>query len=575
MKNIEKIKSIIAEQNPWWKSSFVPKHLAPSTERPLAKYLWERILKSRLKRYLIVLGPRRVGKTTVMYQTVRHLLNNKIAPEKIQWVRLDHPLLVSLDLGFIVKTAIELSKATKAQPLYLFLDELVYAEQWDLWLKTFYDEHWPVVIVASASASVVLHKEKESGVGRWEEFHLSSYRLTELLQLYDNKNIKALSPIKKQGLHSTIEILSNELPHTQFDFEKERKLLMSYGGFPEILIRKKEDDKMFEIEKKLVEDIEDFKKIIRSKKNKNKQNTFEKALSKKENKNFQKKSNKTLDPSKDTIQYSENNSNTIDHDTEQKTSYIFDKSSHELAFFQRTQQILRADAIEKAVYKDIPQAYRIDSPIALEKLLYILATQITDLLSFKNISQDIQEVSPQTLERYMNYLIQTYLIFTLSNYDNNERDIQRRQKKVYFVDVAIRNAALLKERDQIFNDPVELGKLYENLVATHLYHLGKQPHVGLYHWKRGKHEVDFIYDDINQPMAFEIGSSKKHSTKGLTQFLKENPKFQNACYYVAPDLPFLSPEKSLSGIGKLPLDLLLLATGLQQEKALSHFLGKL
>ena len=505
MKNIEKIKSIIAEQNPWWKSSFVPKYLAPSTERPLAKYLWKHTLQTRLKRYLIVLGPRRVGKTTVMYQTVRHLLNNKIAPEKIQWVRLDHPLLVSLDLGFIVKTAIEMSKATKTQPLYLFLDELVYAENWELWLKTFYDEHWPVVIVASASASVVLQKGKESGVGRWEEFHLSSYRLTELLQLYDNKNIKALSPIKKQSLHSTIEILSNELPHTQFHFEKERKLLMSHGGFPEILINKKKEDEMFE---KLSESIE--------------------------NKLF------------------------LEH-----------------AFLQRTQQMLRADAIERAVYKDIPQAYRIDSPIALEKLLYILAAQVTGLLSFKNISQDIQTVSPQTLERYMNYLIQTYLIFTLSNYDNNERSIQRRQKKVYFVDVAIRNAALLKARDQIFNDPVELGKLYENLVATHLYHLGKQPHVGLYHWKRGKHEVDFIYDDINQPMAFEIGSSNKHSTKGLTQFLKENPKFQKACYYVAPDLPFLSSEKSPSGIGKLPLDLLLLATGLQQEKALSNFLGKL
>ena len=561
MKNIEKIKSIIADQNPWWKSSSVPKHLAPSTERPLAKYLWKRMLQTHLKRYLIVLGPRRVGKTTVMYQTVRHLLNNKIAPEKIQWVRLDHPLLVPLDLGFIVETAIEMSKATKDQPLYLFLDELVYAENWELWLKTFYDEHWPVVIVASASASVVLHKGKESGVGRWEEFHLSSYRLTELLQLYDNKSIKTLSSIKKQGLHSTIEILSNELPHTQFHFEKERKLLMSYGGFPEILINKKKEDEMFE---KFVELDKSFSELNKSLSELN----FKKNKSNQANQ-------KILDTSRGIIQHFENNSNTIDQATEQKTSKIFDKLFSEHAFFQRTQQMLRADAIERALYKDIPQAYRIDSPIVLEKLFYVLAAQVTGLLSFKNISQDIQTASQQTLERYMNYLIQTYLIFTLSNYDNNERDIQRRQKKVYFVDVAIRNAALLKERDHIFNDSVELGKLYENLVATHLYHLGKQSHAGLYHWKRGKHEVDFIYDDINQPMAFEIGSSKKHSTKGLTQFLKENPKFQNACYYVAPDVSFLSPEKSSSGIGKLPLDLLLLATGLQQEKALSHFLGKL
>jgi len=160
------------------------------------------------------------------------------------------------------------------------------------------------------------------------------------------------------------------------------------------------------------------------------------------------------------------------------------------------------------------------------------------------------------------------LIFTLSNYDNNERNVQRRQKKIYFFDIAIRNAALLKEKHQIFNDSSNLGKLYENLVAGHLYHLCKQSNIRLYHWKRRKHEVDFIYDDAIHPMAFEIGTSKKHSRSGLKQFLQENPKFQKGCYYVAPDLHFLSAEESSSGIGKLPLDLLLLATGLQQDKAL-------
>ena len=63
------IKSIIAEQNPWWKGHSVPDYLAPSTERPLSKHLWKYILSSSLKRYFIILGPRRVGKTTVMLET--------------------------------------------------------------------------------------------------------------------------------------------------------------------------------------------------------------------------------------------------------------------------------------------------------------------------------------------------------------------------------------------------------------------------------------------------------------------------------------------------------------------------
>ena len=138
-----RIESIIEGQNPWWKDHTVPDYFAPPIERPLAKYLWKYILSSNFKRHVMILGPRRVGKTTVMYQTVRYLLRNNILSHKIQWVRFDHPVLMPLDLDFVVKEAIKSSHASNEQPLYLFLDELVYAKNWDKWLKTFYDEHWP------------------------------------------------------------------------------------------------------------------------------------------------------------------------------------------------------------------------------------------------------------------------------------------------------------------------------------------------------------------------------------------------------------------------------------------------
>ena len=559
MKDFELIKSVIAEQNPWWKGDTVPDYLSPSTERPLAKHLWKYILHSSLKRYLIILGPRRVGKTTVMYQTVRHLLNNQIPSDKIQWVRLDHPLLVPFDLDFIVRKAIKLAKATKEKPLYLFLDELVYAEKWDLWLKTFYDECWPVNIIASSSATAALQKGKESGVGRWKEFHLTPYLLTELLQL-DGKKIEIPTHKKKQCLHNTIESLSKSLSHTQINFKNERELLISLGGFPEFLAGTKREKNKFlennkkEIEKKLeLYEIPKIQKQIQALQAEAIQMNLINKLSK------YKKIEDEISRVKIDI---------AEKYMKQITDGWLVKEKH---YFHKTQQILKSDAIEKAIYKDIPQSYKIDSPITLERLLYVLAGQITGLLSPKEISKDISQVSPLTLERYLNYLIRTYLVFTLSNYDNNERNVQRRQRKVYFVDVAVRNAAL--QKNQIFNDPAELGKLQENLVAGHLYHLGQQSNIRLYHWKRGKHEVDFIYDDPVYPMAFEIGSSNKHSRSGLKKFLQENPKFQKGCYYVAPNLQFLLAEDSPSGVGDLPLDLLLLATGLQQDKMLSLLLG--
>ena len=244
----------------------------------------------------------------------------------------------------------------------------------------------------------------------------------------------------------------------------------------------------------------------------------------------------------------------------------------EVSFYQ-SQKTLRSDAIERAIYKDITQSYRVDNSMALERLLYTLAGQVTGLLSFKGISRDIFNMTVQTLERYLSYLIESYLVFTLPNYAKSEGSVQRRGRKVYFVDGAIRNSALHKTENEIFNDPVELGKLQENLVAAHLRVLGDQASVRLYHWRRKKYEVDFIYDDRSYPLALEIGSSSRHTLISLKEFLKEHPKFHGGCYYVAPGINFSSAETSETGIGQMPLDLLLLAVGVQQELALKNRLN--
>ena len=82
---------VFEEQNPWHETGEVPEALAFNVERPLGKYLWQRITTDRPKRFQLILGPRRVGKSTAMFQTVRHLLKDaSIDKENICWLRLDH-----------------------------------------------------------------------------------------------------------------------------------------------------------------------------------------------------------------------------------------------------------------------------------------------------------------------------------------------------------------------------------------------------------------------------------------------------------------------------------------------------
>lgn len=156
--------------------------------------------------------------------------------------------------------------------------------------------------------------------------------------------------------------------------------------------------------------------------------------------------------------------------------------------------------MERAVYKDIPQSYGVDNPMALERLLYVLAAQVTGVLSPSSVATELSLAQP-TLDRYLGYLQRAFLVFTLPNYAPNEGTVQRRGRKVYFVDGAIRNAALQRGLAQLDN-PTEMGVLLENAAAAALHALAQQTGQRLFHWRDRRSEVDLIFRRQHAPVGF-------------------------------------------------------------------------
>ncbi|MDQ3680241.1 MAG: ATP-binding protein [Actinomycetota bacterium] len=480
----EDLQRVFDEQNPWQRTGQVAATLARPIERPLAKLLWQRLTKDEPHRFQLVLGPRRVGKTTALYQTVRHLIEAGVGPSRIWWMRLDHPLLLQEDLGDLVRAVLDASNASADEPVFLMLDELVYTDRWDLWLKTFFDDHWPVRIAATSSATAALRERRlESGVGRWSEQHLTPYLFTEFLALVGQERPVVVGDTLADSLAQL-----RQGQRAEADLAAWRRLFMLVGGFPELLTAAR------------------------------------------------------------------------DRPDEDEPSRLLE-----------SQQVLRTDAVERAIYKDIPQSFGVDNPMMLERLLYVLAAQITGLLSPSNICTDLG-LSQPTFDRYLSYLEQAFLVFTLPNYSGREATVQKRGRKLYFVDGAIRNAALQRGLAPLDN-PTELGALVENLVAATLRSLALHAGVRLYHWRDGKHEVDLVFDHPDQPLAFEIGSSPDHPRSGIRALAERHPRFKGRCFVVAPQVAVAHPESTSSGVGTLPLDLFLQVVGAQAEAALATSLG--
>ncbi|HXJ12703.1 MAG TPA: DUF4143 domain-containing protein, partial [Candidatus Limnocylindrales bacterium] len=236
------------------------------------------------------------------------------------------------------------------------------------------------------------------------------------------------------------------------------------------------------------------------------------------------------------------------------------------------QRVLRTDAVQSAVYKDIPQAFGVDNPMLLERLLYTLAGQLTGILSPNSICSGLQMSQP-TFDRYLSFLEHAFLVFTLPNYSGNETSVQKRGRKLYFVDGAVRNAALQRGLAPL-DDNAEMGLLVENLIAGHLYSLSQQTQIRLYHWRDKDEEVDLIYDHPTSPMAFEISIAPQHHRWGLIAFAERYKKFRGRCFLITPGSePKMPQPKTINEIGQMPLDLFLLAVSAQAEKELEKNLA--
>lgn len=486
----EDFQRVFDEQNPWFRGGGVPPSLAPPVERPLAQRLWRRILHDGPRRHQLILGPRRVGKTTVLYQTVRRLLDAGIEAQRLWWLRMDHPLLLQANLGDLLREVLSAAEATAARPAYVMLDELVYAADWDLWLKTFHDEQWPVRIAATSSATAALGgRRTESGVGRWAEQRLMPYAFDEFLDLLGQPPGVTAGPTLADTL---LALPAGARPAPGID--RWRQAFLLTGGFPELLVNQRR-------------------------------------------------------------------AGGADGPGERDASSLLLES----------QRVLRGDAVERAVYKDIPQSFGVDNPMLLERLLYTLAGQMPGLLSPSSLCRDLG-VSQPTFDRYLSYLERAFLVFTLPNYSGREAAVQRRGRKLYFVDGAIRNAALQRGLAPLA-DPVELGLLVENLVAASLQALAVQTGVRLHHWRDGRLEVDLVFADPRQPLAFEVGMSPGHSRKGLAALIARHEQFRGHSYLVTPQCPVLHAAAAETGIGTLPLDTFLIAIGAQARRALDDHLG--
>jgi len=169
--------------NPWWAGAGVDEELAKWRPRAYLEPVYQLLLEPGLRRAVVLLGPRRVGKTILIRHLIVHLLKDGVAAQRIAYVEMDHPLLHGQSLEVLVRLIEEMAPEGEGTR-YLFFDEIQSHKDWEKHLKPLVDHRPDLRILVSGSAAAALKRQStESGAGRFTDFLLPPLTFSEYLHL--------------------------------------------------------------------------------------------------------------------------------------------------------------------------------------------------------------------------------------------------------------------------------------------------------------------------------------------------------------------------------------------------------
>jgi len=167
------------------------------------------------------------------------------------------------------------------------------------------------------------------------------------------------------------------------------------------------------------------------------------------------------------------------------------------------------------IYVDVVKRWNVKYPTKIEDLARYLisihskeytATKLRNLLGFR---------STLTVEKYVKYLEEAYLIFSLERFSFKPKEFLKAPRKIYVVDLGLANTISTRVT-------TDMGKLMENLFFLDLKIRGLKENRQIFYFKINDKEVDFVIKEglkVKQLIQVTYASAKdeieKREIKGL------------------------------------------------------------
>ncbi len=182
-----------------------------------------------LNRAVSIIGPRRAGKTYSMYLIINRLLKDKISFDRLIYINFERADLEgcsSKDLVNMLESFYEIYPKNKNKKIWLFLDEIQNVEKWEKFIRTVIDYENVQVFISGSSSKLLSREIATSLRGRTITYSVFPFSFTDYL---------IAEKIKMKKYYSSSE---------KFRIINKLKTYMQDGGYPEVILYKKEKEKL-------------------------------------------------------------------------------------------------------------------------------------------------------------------------------------------------------------------------------------------------------------------------------------------------------------------------------------------
>lgn len=222
-------------ENSWWVNGQIDEDYFEMQRRLYFKIFKPIVFETDIKRAVVLMGPRRVGKTVMLHHSIQELIDQGIPPSKIIFITVENPIYTNIGLEELFKIALEALGTQSHKGFFVFFDEIQYLKDWEVHLKTLVDSYRESKFIVSGSAAAALKfKSNESGAGRFTDFLLPPLTFYEYIHINKLEHLMTPGSLtwqnKERPFYDTTqpEVLNNH-------FIK----YINYGGYPEIIFSEK------------------------------------------------------------------------------------------------------------------------------------------------------------------------------------------------------------------------------------------------------------------------------------------------------------------------------------------------